>query len=94
MLIVRLESCAPEGSEMEIKETVAMILERFGTVRVQEIDRKNNLFFLTLHVSAPEGSGPSVGGTLDAQLRKYGDVRILSIKEELPRQMNFVTMMQ
>ena len=39
MLIVRLESCAPEGSEMEIKETVAMILERFGTVRVQEIDR-------------------------------------------------------
>lgn len=87
MLIVILQSKAVAGTELDIKEVLAMYCEQLGNVTFPNIDHKENSMILTMHLHAPDGSVPAFSKMIRPYLNKYRDTQVLEVREVLPQQM-------
>lgn len=87
MLIVTFQVNAVPGTEIDIKEALALECEQLGNVSFPNIDHIDGSMILTMHIHTPDGSVPAFSKLMRPYLNKYRDTQVLEVREVLPQQM-------
>lgn len=87
MLVVTFQVKAVPGTEMDIKEALALQCEQLGDVSFPDIDYREDNVILTMYIQSPDGSVPTFSKLMRPYLNKYRDTQILEVREVLPQQM-------
>lgn len=89
MLIVTFQINAFPGTEMDIKEALAMQCEPLGAVTFPAIEYISSAMVLTTHINAPDGSVTAFNKLIRPYLNQYRDTLVLGVREVLPQQLGF-----